>query len=426
MKTKLLSVSLFLMAMILLQLPANAQRAKLEVLEPSQNTGADGGAVEISQYVGSQGNSLIANSYYGGDILSTARLAGYKQINGTYEDFGAFVNGGTVGLIATYGYSAADDTSATAAYLATPTNAGIFDGDVEVNGNTYVDGTLEVSSGIGSIINMRSSTGLLLSSIINGLGLMIIKNEVTGSTFADVKIETENGSLRVDDGGAVCVATSPGGTTITAYGLSVAAKGGTAYKTDGVSTWTIPSDRRLKENIEDYTDGLELVKKIKPYWYNYTGEFGLPSDHKIVGVLAQDLQKVAPYMVSEMELTEGNDQEITKKEKFLAINIDALRYAMVNAIQEQQAQIENLAADKEQLQSEVERLSNENDELYQRIENIEQLLAEHIPALQNEAAKTTTTFGNNTKARLDQNAPNPFDQTTTINYFVPENTAGAK
>ncbi|MCB0515051.1 MAG: T9SS type A sorting domain-containing protein [Chitinophagales bacterium] len=28
--------------------------------------------------------------------------------------------------------------------------------------------------------------------------------------------------------------------------------------------------------------------------------------------------------------------------------------------------------------------------------------------------------------RLNQNAPNPFDQTTTINYFVPENTAGAK
>ena len=63
------------------------------------------------------------------------------------------------------------------------------------------------------------------------------------------------------------------------------------------SSWTIVSDARLKTNVHDYTDGLKELLKIHPVWFTYTGEAGMPKETG-VGILAQELQKISPYMVN--------------------------------------------------------------------------------------------------------------------------------
>jgi hypothetical protein len=75
---------------------------------------------------------------------------------------------------------------------------------------------------------------------------------------------------------------------------------GSAGKPGGGS-WTNSSDRRLKQNINDYGDGLDEVMRIRPVTFHYNDLSGYDTDPEYVGVIAQELQEVAPYMVSESE-----------------------------------------------------------------------------------------------------------------------------
>ena len=71
---------------------------------------------------------------------------------------------------------------------------------------------------------------------------------------------------------------------------------GNASKSAGGNTWTVVSDRRLKSNIQDYTGGLKEVLKIKPITFEYNGKAGTEAGHPTVGIIAQDMAKIAPYM----------------------------------------------------------------------------------------------------------------------------------
>jgi len=54
------------------------------------------------------------------------------------------------------------------------------------------------------------------------------------------------------------------------------------------------SDQRMKKNIELFTDGLNVVEQLNPVRYHYT--FEKDSLQKHIGLLAQQVQKVAPYL----------------------------------------------------------------------------------------------------------------------------------
>ncbi|MBK8442048.1 MAG: tail fiber domain-containing protein [Sphingobacteriales bacterium] len=422
MKTKIFIAALGLM--INLGAQAQSTRAKLEVIENNYvATGAGGGAIEATQYTYGIGNAIISKGMSGTLPLSTTKINGYGAIDATNRDFGLWANvngyngnpGTAVGLAATYQENDAGDIS-NSAYLAGSDYAARFKGTVDI---------LSGPNTLGSVLNFKNNDGTITGSITTGLGSLLINNMQgpgTGTLY-NVALQTTGGLFTLKDNGNAQLGSGSYG----AYKLTVSGTG-TAAKTDGSSVWTVVSDSRLKENIENYSDGLELIKKIRPYRYNYTGEYGLPSSKKIVGVLAQDLQKIAPYMVEETELSETNDKgEIIKSGKFLSINIDALRYAMVNAIQEQQAMIEDLQEDKSDLKNEVERLSRENESLEARLTALENLLSKELPCLQSNSNKTTPSLHVEMieESRLEQNVPNPFYHSTRISYFVPENAQNA-
>jgi len=69
----------------------------------------------------------------------------------------------------------------------------------------------------------------------------------------------------------------------------------------------------------------------------------------------------------------------------------------------------------------AQRVQTEQDlkDLKQRLQNIEALLSKNAVSSQPAMQKTLNA---STVAKLDQNAPNPFNQKSTISCFVPSNT----
>ncbi|MCP4120804.1 MAG: hypothetical protein GY751_03545 [Bacteroidetes bacterium] len=129
----------------------------------------------------------------------------------------------------------------------------------------------------------------------------------------------------------------------------------------GGGNWSSTSDRRLKKNVRDYNDGLAELLKIHPVRYQYNSKTEYDTDVDHVGVIAQELQEVTPYMVSNFELQE---------ETYLKVDNSAMTFMLINAIKEQQAEIEALQTKVD----EVDFLKAENLEMKAEIENIKALL----------------------------------------------------
>jgi cell division septation protein DedD len=99
---------------------------------------------------------------------------------------------------------------------------------------------------------------------------------------------------------------------------------GVANNTTGV--WTIFSDARSKENVQDYTRGLSDLMKLRPVTYNYKESMNMgTSTH--VSFIAQELQQVIPEMVTNLGTINGMDN-------FLENNQEGLTYLTIKSIQE--------------------------------------------------------------------------------------------
>lgn len=183
-----------------------------------------------------------------------------------------------------------------------------------------------------------------------------------------------------------------------AYKLHV---NGAAAKPGG-GMWTNASDKRLKDDIQEYQMGLEDVLKLNPVSFTYNGKGGIKdTETRHVGLIAQEYQKVAPDAVSTFAHTEIFMQEddkafkTGKTEEFLAIDASQITFMLVNAVKEQQKVIS-------ELQEEVRNLKS--------------------TGVTSTATSTSVLIdGNNSgKALLAQNTPNPFTSNTKIDYFIPE------
>jgi Chaperone of endosialidase len=131
------------------------------------------------------------------------------------------------------------------------------------------------------------------------------------------------------------------GTTAPDQKLSV---NGDASKTGGGS-WQVFSDERLKSIKGRFTSGLSAVMQLQPLRYEYrpNNALGLNSNGEHVGFGAQALQRVIP-------------EAVTMSDKgYLLVNNDPIIWTMLNAIKEQQKEIEQLRAEIRQLQPRARR-----------------------------------------------------------------------
>lgn len=108
---------------------------------------------------------------------------------------------------------------------------------------------------------------------------------------------------------------------------------GSADKPGGGS-WGTFSDRRLKDLDGSFGAGLQEILKIHPVKYRYKQDNGMGiSDHgEHIGVVAQEIKEAIPEAVTE------------NSKGFLMVNNDPVIWAMLNAIKEQQREIEQLRA----------------------------------------------------------------------------------
>jgi len=107
---------------------------------------------------------------------------------------------------------------------------------------------------------------------------------------------------------------------------------GTANNATG--NWGVFSDVRVKTVDAEFTDGLNVIKKIRPVVFTYNDKAPYDTRETQVGVVAQELEKLAPYMVSKKKHENFTDLR--------EVNNQAYVFLLINAVKEQQNKIEEL------------------------------------------------------------------------------------
>ncbi len=129
---------------------------------------------------------------------------------------------------------------------------------------------------------------------------------------------------------------------------------GTPFRPGG-GTWVNPSDARIKTNIQPLFNSLKKIIKLQPAQFDWIN----PEEHKNevgVGFIAQDLEKVFPECVQEIDAQGTKDGELTGgKTKTVGLTNSFFAH-LVQAIKEQQQMIEQQKAMIEDLQKQINEL----------------------------------------------------------------------
>ncbi|HET8839454.1 MAG TPA: tail fiber domain-containing protein [Flavobacteriaceae bacterium] len=159
-------------------------------------------------------------------------------------------------------------------------------------------------------------------------------------------------------------------------------------------TFTNPSDKKLKENIEPEKNVLEQIEKLNPVVFQFknTDEVNLPTGLQH-GFIAQELEKIFPELVKEVTKPVFNEKgEITGNTSFKSVNYIGMISILAQSVKELNAKVGQL----EKSQQTYVVLNNSLSA--QELENLEGKIYS-----------------------LEQNNPNPFNKQTIISYKVPEN-----
>lgn len=106
------------------------------------------------------------------------------------------------------------------------------------------------------------------------------------------------------------------------------------------------SDARLKNNIIAFTDGLNVISQINPVQFYYNADAPFKTDQQQTGIIAQELEKAAPYMVEKNKQNGYDDLR--------SVNNQAYTFLLINAVKE-------LAKQNAGLQKRIEALERKSD-----------------------------------------------------------------
>ena len=318
-------------------------------------------------------------------ITCIGESAGFKNLSGNYNTFVGF----EAGWENTEGYE--NTMIGTAAGWANTTGfsntfLGLFAGfnNNEGSENTFVGRNAGISNSKG---NRNTAIGYEAGPKSNG-------KEIENATAVGYRaVVTASDALVLGSikgiNGAEANTNVGIGVTAPKYQLHLSTN--SAAK-PGSSVWKVASDKRLKQDIVEFTDGLSVINQIKPVKYRYNGKAGLPQDKEYVGVVAQEIQEEAPYMIDTFIYQDSSGNE----EEYLDFDATALTYILVNAIKEQQ----------------------------QKITELESKLTALKQGGKSNSSSSSVTLGSS-NSRLEQNIPNPYTQSTEIRYQVPEDARSA-
>ena len=109
---------------------------------------------------------------------------------------------------------------------------------------------------------------------------------------------------------------------------------------DVVAYSTTVSDKRLKENITTIDNALDKVMALRGVEYDWSST-SRKGTHDI-GLVAQEVEEVIPELVTEHELCTGEFSGEGNEKTFKTVNYDKMVGVLIEAIKEQQVQINEL------------------------------------------------------------------------------------
>jgi len=291
------------------------------------------------------------------------------------------------------------------------------------SGFVYDPSNIRLGIGTGSPNVPLHVTGGTDASPSSGTGYMVIGNiTTTNVVFDDNEILARNNgvvstlSLNANGGNVIINGSGSGMVGIGTNGPSFQLELSTNSAAKPTSSaWTVSSDARLKKDVSDFNDGLNIIKKIHPVWFNYNGKAGMPLEERGVGTIAQEIQKIAPYMIKEWIYEDENHE----KEKYLGVDYGAMDFVLINAIKEQQQQIDS----KNEM---ITKQQKDIEELKVKFISLENAMSQCCTSYESTLSERQSVTEDTERAKLEQNIPNPFSEKTIIKFYIPQNAFNAR
>ena len=159
-----------------------------------------------------------------------------------------------------------------------------------------------------------------------------------------------------------------------------------------------PSDKNLKKDLKAIEGVLPKIMELNPTEYEYLKKYNWAKG-KQTGFIAQELKETFPHLVDarNMMLVDENGTPNGQIQKINSINYIGLVSILTKGIQEQQALLEDQEA---------------------RLILLEKRMEELMESSFNESEKPTLNNNISKDFLLEQNIPNPFQNTTLIKYHI--------
>jgi hypothetical protein len=225
-------------------------------------------------------------------------------------------------------------------------------GDIDVDGTTNldvvdIDGAVDMASTLGVSGVVTANAGVVVDNItIDGTEIDLSSGDLTLDVAGDIVLDAGGGEVIFKDGstntGHVSLDSNnltikslvsdkdmifqgnDGGSGITALTLDMSAAGAATFNNDV----TAFSDIRLKENIETIPDALNKVCQMRGVTFDRIDADG----ERQMGVIAQEVEKVAPEVV----------REDKSEDKIKSVAYGNMVGLLIESIKELKAEIEEL------------------------------------------------------------------------------------
>jgi hypothetical protein len=292
-------------------------------------------ALAIDNFSGVGNISQIGFGYFGAGTTNATAAIALIETNGGGNSYGDLVFGTRSVTTDTAPTERMRITSGGNVGIGTSTPKSLL--SVAGNISGFVDGTFAHQHFRAASDSFTATT---INSVIDGASAFLTfgtnSNWTNGNAVERMRIRA-NGNVSIgntgNDGIRLIVRGQTSDNSTQAFNVGKADGTDLIYvRNDGylysVGAWS-GSDIRLKENITDLDNGLQKVLGLKAKKFDLID--GLKNNF---GFIAQEMQDVIPDAVSVFE----------EKEQLLAVRMDFIIPHLVKAIQEQQAQIEELKA----------------------------------------------------------------------------------
>ena len=248
--------------------------------------------------------------------------------------------------------------------------------DVNNNSNLILQGDYNV--------NVSHPTSSLLPAITNTSNRLIpLPNTTTSNVSVRYHllnpIKTTEGAQwtyssnnpNVYHLGSVGIGTTSPEYTLDVRGSIYSSIGG--YTQSGLTTWSITSDRRIKENIvkASYEKCLENVNKIELYNFNFKDNCVNTNDKHQLGFIAQEVREVYPKAVEVNKMILNTNETI---DDILTLNTTQIDYTLYGAVKNLIEKIDNIDIELENLGSNI----TYNKDLIRNTSNIFSIITSNI------------------------------------------------